>query len=262
MGKNPWEDADPDIQALATSMRPRRSFPWGRVFGGLAVVVVGTFVFGYYLPLVRAHEALTKNFVALGEKAHALDDSMQNLGSDIERVTKARDELLAERDDREEAEKSEQKAARELQSKMEAALGGYVDKGLAAVATEGEEVIVALSNRLVFVTGQTKLSRQGQGALCDAVKKDTQRPITVEGVWDDKQPIPALLARQYTDTWSMSAALAASAASELEDTCSVSAARLSARGLGDAKDRASVLHGVKPPGIALRFKPVQAKKPD
>lgn len=259
MGKNPWEDADPDIQALATSMRPRRSLPWGRVLGGLAVVLVGTFIFGYYLPLVRAHETLTKSFVALGQKAHALDDSVKNLSGEVERVTKARDELIAERENREHALKAKQDAARALESKVQGALGRYVDKKLAAVATEGDEVVVALSSRLVFVTGQTKLSRQGRRVLCDIAKQDTERPIVVESVWDDKQHVVALLARQYEDGWSMSGALATSALGALEERCSVAAARLSARALGGAGERASALHGIKPPGIAVRFAAVQSK---
>ena len=81
MGKNPWEDPDHEVAALAASMRGQGGTKrWVRLAVGLLVVALLTFVAGYYVPLLRAHDALREQFQQLSERRRALDVAIGGLG--------------------------------------------------------------------------------------------------------------------------------------------------------------------------------------
>ena len=68
-----WQD-DPDLAA----MRPRRgSTPWGRILVGILIVGCGTFGLAYYLPLNRAHHALTDDHARLRQKLEGIQQTLE-----------------------------------------------------------------------------------------------------------------------------------------------------------------------------------------
>jgi len=251
MGKNPWEQDDPDVQAFA-GMRPQRRFPWKRVLLGAGVVALVTFVLGFYVPLIRAHEDLVRKFVNLGEKAHALGESAQKLDTELKRVTENRDELLTEKQTDEAEVKKQAVAADALKDKLSASMTNYLKGDRGAVSTDGGEVLVAFADGTMFVTGQATVSRLGRGALCELAKQAEGVTFEVAGVWSKNERIPPLLARNYDDAWAVSAALSASAVQTLKKNCSVAESRLKAVGLGEAVDKSTML-GVPPPGLLIRL---------
>ena len=76
MGKDPFED--PEVEAMRASMRPPAGpMRWGRVLTGVLVVACATFALAYYLPLQRAHTALTTHFAELRSKVDSANRAVE-----------------------------------------------------------------------------------------------------------------------------------------------------------------------------------------
>jgi len=235
-------------------MRPRRgSTPWGRVLIGVMVVGCGTFGLAYYLPLYRAHHALSDDHAKLREKLESVEQSLKKSESDLKSVTAKRDELVASA---EEAEAKVAARASDLGSVKEA-LAAAVDKPLkkkaAAVGSDATGARVAVAASVLFTTGKTDVSASGASLLCAIAKAAGARALHVTAVATDAD-VPGLLKAKYASAWGYTSASVAEVAATLHEKCSVAGAKIYAEASDGSRPASPAFGGNAPtPRIEIRI---------
>ncbi|HEU5076703.1 MAG TPA: hypothetical protein VFU02_21080 [Polyangiaceae bacterium] len=251
MGKNPWEDPDPDVAALRASMRAKSPTRWGRLVIGLLIVAGVTFIAAYYIPLFRAHDKLRAEFQTLSERRRVLDENLASKERELKKLESDKTALQAQVDERAQADEAKQAELEKLRVAVSSKIRAFETKRLAASSIAGDRVRISLANRLVFTPNTVTITKQAGSVLCDiagAVDKGT--PLRVVSVTSaDEAASP--LAAKYASRRELSAARAAVVADRLEETCGVPSARVEPIGWlegGDAK-----AWGVGLPATAIEF---------
>jgi hypothetical protein len=118
-----WEDfADSDMGPYA---KPRGT-RWGRVFTGLLVLGFGTFVAAYYLPLYRAQQRLNDQYRELSQKSSSLESNASKAQADLKTVSTERDQLQAEHDQRDSAQKTDASQQQRVRDALSAKLDKWI----------------------------------------------------------------------------------------------------------------------------------------
>lgn len=247
MGKNPWEDLDPDMKALAS---PRGAIRWKPLLTALGGVVLFTILLGYYVPLYRAHGALLEDHEKLESKVQALEQAAQARDRELAAM-KARNAELA--DAQREHESKVQSAAQKL-DKLKASVRSKLSKlkqSEIALGATDRSVVVALSHKLVFSPRKLDVSRSGREALCGVAEAASGVSLRAGSVAGSKRGLPGAVTRQYKTSLSLSAARAASVSETLHKSCKVDDKRLSAVGLGE--QGTSAFKGGSPPSERIEI---------
>lgn len=230
MGKNPFEEMDPDLNAMGASMRPAAGpVSWGRVVTGILVVGCATFAFAYYLPLQRAHETLTRSFSQLQSQVDTANRGLKEAQAQAQEATEAKRTLEGQLSELKQVDKAHAETNRALTSALESKLQKPLAKNQAAVGTADAQAVAALSLAYVLSPGKLDVSPQGKDALCAVAGAASKKNIRVLAV-ADKKSIPAALAAKLKTPLDYGSAVAALVAQTLLDKCSVEPARLSATG--------------------------------
>jgi hypothetical protein len=252
MSKNPFE-GDPDVLAMRASMRPGTGpMRWGRVLTGVLVVACATFALAYYVPLERAHTALSQRFAELqaqlGSANHALDESRKQ--------AKALDEkqraLDSQANQTKQTEKTRIEASRALKSALESKLQKPLAKEQAAVGVAGTQAVVSLSLAHLLTPGKLEVSAPGKLTLCSLASASNDRQIRVVAI-ADKKSIPAALAAKLKTPFQYGVALAQLVTETLLDKCNVPATRLSATGVPAEPPAPPALDGKKLGGARVEL---------
>jgi chemotaxis protein MotB len=254
MARNPWAD-DPETKA----MRPERgSAPWAGLLVGVALVACGTFIFAYYVPLYRAHETLASSHGRIMQQIKSLEDTLTQAQATLKSEIAKRETLEAEKRQRDSAVKSSAGELEPLKATLGQKLEGPISKKQAAVALDGDRLVVVVGSNALFSTGKVEVSGSGKNALCEIGKAAGARPVRIEASTDDGG-VPALLKLKYTNEFALSAAAAASVANTLEDKCNLKAAQLSASGYANKPPRKG-LEGAKIGGLRVEIEIGGAEK--
>jgi hypothetical protein len=217
-----WQD-DPDLAAL----RPRRgSTPWGRILFGVLIVGCGTFGLAYYLPLYRAHHALTDDHARLREKLESVEQALQKSESELKSVSAKRDELQASADQEQAKLTSRTSDLSAVKDAMTAAADKAIKKKAAVVGSDGSGARLAIAPAQLFAPGKLDPSASGGALLCAVAKAaGSSRALHVTGVAADAD-VPAALKSKYENGWAYAAAASAAVAAALHDKCSVANPKL------------------------------------
>lgn len=229
---NPWETDSPNF-------RGGGSFPWARTLAGLMVVVTATFVLAYYLPLHRAHEALTERHREAAQKSKDAEAKVTQLSSELEAVKRKRDELEAAAARSEGQSKSASERVDSVKSALTDKLQKLVKKGDAAVGAEGTRVVAAIATKALLGGPKNDVTAGGKAILCDVAKAAGNYPLAVGAVGGATTP--------KTDPWTATATQAAKLAQALEEKCQVSAKRLTAQGHAGNAAHAKAIDGATLP---------------
>jgi chemotaxis protein MotB len=127
---------------------------------------------------------------------------------------------------------AQQKAVRDLKSKVSDALFGFENNGLTVTQRNGK-VYVSLDEKLLFKTGSYDIDAKGREALKKlstllAKNKDIQ--IMIEGHTDD---VPYISSGQLKDNWDLSVKRATTVVRVLLDGSGIDPRRLTAAGRGE-----------------------------
>ncbi|HEY6725065.1 MAG TPA: hypothetical protein VI197_13605 [Polyangiaceae bacterium] len=251
MGKNPWEDPDPEVAALRASMRAKSPTRWGRLVVGLLIVGGATFIAGFYIPLLRAHDKLRDEFQALSERRRVLDEGLANKERELKKLESEKADLQAKVDERAQADEAKQAELEKLRVAVSGKIRAFEGKRLAASSIAGERVRISLANRLVFSPNSVNLTKQAGSVLCDiagAVDKGAQlRVVSVTSA----EEASSVLAAKFGSRRELSAARAAVVADQLEQACGVAGARIEPIGWLEGGD--SKVWGVGLPATAIEF---------
>lgn len=248
MGRNPWDD-DPDLQML----RGRSSGPtrWGRVLGGILLVGVATFAGAYYLPLFRAHSTLTAEHRRTVDQVQSLAHSLSETKNELKTVTQRRDELEAEKKQRESSAADSSSQLEGLKSDLVTRLDRAAKKGLAQVAVADGAVVVALADAALFTPHKLELSAGGKQLLCEIGKSAEKRQLIVSAA-DADETADSALTDKYPNAWALRSARAAAAADGLQSKCGVTGP-LSVKTAGGSAPGNSAFQGSKVPHVHLEF---------
>ena len=231
MSKNPFEDMDPDVQAMRASMRASGGgVRWGRVLTGVLVVTCATFALAYHLPLQRAHAALTGRYAELQARVSTAQRALDESKSRAKELGEKQQALESQADQSKQTEKTRADASRALKTALEAKLDKAVAKDQAALGVAGSQAVAALSLGYVLSPGKLEVSAPGQAALCSVAGAAGERSIHVLAVADKKSIPPALAAKLKTPL-QYSLGVAQLVTETLLDKCKVPPARVSAGGV-------------------------------
>lgn len=248
MSKNPFDEADAEMQALRASMRPTAGpVRWGRVLTGMLVIGCVTFALAYYLPLARAHQELGKRFAELKARADAADRALEGERSkakELGETHRALENRMAEVTQR---DKQRADASQVIRSALQSKLEKPLAKNQATVAVAGDRVVAALSLDHLLTRGKVEIGAPGQSLLCSVAGAANKRSIRVVVVAEQKG-IPANLSKTLKTPLQYSVAVAQRVAETLLDKCGVDAAHLSAAGVPTEPASSMAPEGKKLPG--------------
>lgn len=127
--------------------------------------------------------------------------------NELEKELNAREEVLDEKEKRikelEDIIAAQQESTRLLKEKIAEALHGFKDKGLTVEERDGK-IYVSMEAKLLFASGKTDVSSEGEKALIDLAKvleAQDDIEILVEGHTDSD---PLKSANHPTDNWELS----------------------------------------------------------
>jgi hypothetical protein len=250
-----WQD-DPDLAAL----RPRRgSTPWARIFVGVLFVGCGTFALAYYLPLYRAHHALSDDHARLREKLESVEQALQKSETELKSVTAKRDELQANADQTQAKLTAGASDFGSVKDALATAADKAIKKKAAAVGTDGSGARLAVSPSQLFATGKLEVSGSGGALLCAVAKAAGSRALHVTGVAADAD-VPAPLKTKFENGWSYAAAASAAVVAALHDKCSVADTKLYAEA-SDGAHAAPVAFGGAAPSPRVEILIANEAKP-
>jgi hypothetical protein len=235
MTRQAWEStADAELGFRSSGGGFLSSLSWWL----LGLIVLGALTAGtaYYLPLHRAHRALSERYAALQKRTDVQDSELRRFKAALATVEadrqklRDRQSLLAARD---EAGKDRNAKLRELVSVK---LAGFARSRLSVVA-RGDGVAVTIPSRIVRMRG-AELSDAGRNTLCAIVKAiSSAGPLTYRvGAYVAHADASAAGPREQA------ASRATNAARALEENCAVPDTRIlsagfvqppSASGVGD-----------------------------
>jgi chemotaxis protein MotB len=248
MGKNTWEQLDPDIAAMG--LRAPRNINWGRIVLGLVIVSCGTFVAAYYLPLFRAHQALIDEFTDATTKIQSMQTSLGETQAKLEDAKGERDALKAADSARDARLKEQAARAEALKAKLEGELGADAQKDRALARVVEGHVEVALSARLLFPPHNLSVNAKAGSLLCRLAKAAPALSFVRAGGSSKERP-NFMLKAKYSDPWSLGAGRAAAVVGHLEDKCQ---AKLNKATLGVAIDSPNAGE-VSTPNVTLVVEP-------
>jgi hypothetical protein len=252
MGNNPLDEMDPDLKAMRGSMRPSAgSMRWGRILTALLVVACLTFAFAFYLPLLRAHEALTKHFSEVQTRVDAANKSATEARADAKELREKQQELEAKLKQAEEAKQPSASAGSPAKGALEAKLQKPLAKEQAALGSAEGHAVAGLSLGYTLAKGKLAVSPDGQAALCGVAGTSSKHPIRVLA-FADKKSIPPALAAKLKTPLDYSGAVAALVVETLRDKCKVDPTYLSATGF-PAEPAAPAVEGKRLSGARVEL---------
>ena len=225
MARQGWENALDDDMVLA---RSSSGGFWSGLFRWVvALFIVGTLTAGaaYYLPLHRAHKALTEQFGALSKRAETQESELKRLKADLASAQADREHLESEHGQQEARQNATRDRDTKLRDVLATKLAGYTGKGHLNVVTRSEGAAVLVPPTLIRMQG-AEVSESGKGTLCAIAK-------AMSAVGPLSYRVGAYVAR--TDAAGngpreQAATRAANAARALEEKCAVPATRILSAG--------------------------------
>ena len=206
MARHSWEtDAD---------VAPRRSGGnrVRRVFFGLLAIGVATFVAAYYVPLLRAHQALSRVSEESVAKADALEKKVQKLEKDLSAANSERDRLSQAEQTRTSSSRDSKDRLASISSDMTNALKKPSSKGLVTIGAGQDAVRIAIRPDVLFPNDKPELNPMGGGLLCEVSRAAGSRRVEVAMNTRSLTASPEL-------AWGSAAEAAGRVATHLEQKC-------------------------------------------
>ena len=168
MARQGWESAlDDDVLARSSG-----SGFWSGTFRWvLGFFMVGTLTAGaaYYLPLHRAHKALTEQYAALQKKADADDADLKRLKTDLASVEADREKLQAAQGQQEARQRADRERDGKLRELLTSKLAPYAKSHLTVAARPEGGTAVLIPAGLVRIQG-VEITDPGKNALCTIIR--------------------------------------------------------------------------------------------
>jgi chemotaxis protein MotB len=216
MGRNAWE-----AELEGASDKRSSTGRFGRYLFAVLVVGVATFVAAYYVPLLRAHRALTGLYGQAKERAKSSERKLTEFETDLKTVTGERDQLKEHESKRDGDAQSGRERMDALASALSLKLKKHFDKGRITLSTAGRRARLTVSRSTLIAPGKDDIGPSGALLLCDVAKATGSTPLRVGARIGGEAGAGA------ASPWESHAALTARVAQALADKCAVPRERLS-----------------------------------
>ena len=225
MARQGWENALDDEMAF---VRSGSSGFWPTAFRWLVgLFIVGTLTAGtaYYLPLHRAHKALTEQYGVLAKRVESQEAELKRLKTDLSSAQADKDRLETEHGQQEARQKADKERDSKLRDVLAGKLAAYMGKAHLNVLTRSEGAAVLVPPTLIRMQG-AEISESGKSTLCAIAKAmSSVGPLSYRvGAYVSRTDAAANGPREQA------ASRAASAARALEEKCAVPATRILSAG--------------------------------
>lgn len=226
MARQGWENALDDDMAFARS--GGSSGFWPTAFRWLVgLFIVGTLTVGtaYYLPLHRAHKALTEQYGILSKRVEAQEAELKRIKTDLGSAQADKDRLEAEHGQQEARQKADKDRDSKLREVLAGKLAAYMGKAHLNVVTKSDAAAVLVPPTLIRMQG-TEISETGKSTLCAIAKAmSAVGPLSYRvGAYVSRTDAAGNGPREQA------ASRGASAARALEEKCAVPATRILSAG--------------------------------
>jgi len=229
-----------DASADATAQPKNQGLPW--ILLVLGLVGASALYFVAYTPVAKERDGLRSELAAYKRAAASSSarfaESEEQLAIARAAVSELQKTLTAE----EEKRKAAQQALKRLQLDLGVALSSEVKSGEVLVQTRDGRVVVDVSDKLLFDTGQVEVSESGKKVLLHVAKTLKRLPklvFQVAGHTDSAKVRTPELRKKYPTNWELSTARATNVVRFLQERGGVPGKRLIAAGYAQYRPAAS-----------------------
>lgn len=176
---------------------------------------------------------LLANLIALQSDLQAKQEQLSAMEKELTTKSRSLEDREARVNELEEMLAQKDAAAEALRARVSNALLGFKDKGLTVEERDGR-VYVSLEAKLLFASGSTSVSAEGQRALIDlakAIEDERDLSVLVEGHTDTDKIMGN--SAPYKDNWDLSVMRATSVVRIMTANSSISPTILTAAGRGE-----------------------------
>lgn len=224
MGRNDWEDVDDDLAALAGRSRSKLSVKqiWPQLLGIAGV----TFATAYYLPMHRAHRALTNQHAVALQRSDELGHQLEQTQEKLRKSEQRAGELARKVDAADARAKRRAEELSALKERLSSALARPMRSGAVAIAEGDRGVVVSIAPGDVFLPNKLDVSPKGKDLICDVARAAGEQELNVSASAAARELAPPALRLALRNRWALGGAKAAAVVDTLEKGCRVPVARL------------------------------------
>lgn len=215
MGRNDWQQAV-EMDDVAAAMVPRKRGKVLRVLGFLLLLAMAALLLGYYVPLYRAHLALTTQYRNLATQSAEQRRQLTGSIETLKRISEERDALAVQARTHTKQEEGAALQADHLDRDIETGMKKFFGKGRIEKRREGAVMKLSLSAPVVLGIGTAALTDFGKKALCALAVplKTSSARVRITGFGVLAQP-------KGKFSFALGAARAANIATQLTETCTL-----------------------------------------
>lgn len=220
MGKNDWQRLESTDDLAAIGVSPHRGRGW-RIVCGILLVGAATFAVAYYLPLYRAHAALSREYLTLSTQSKTQHEQLTETLDTLKQVTTERDHLNETASKQQKAGDTLAPQAESLERSLQSSLKKYLNPSVARLTRQKEKLHLDLASPALVASAGADLTDAGKKTLClvgNAIKSADVHVI-VRGYGAKSLP-------KKVSAWQIAALRAGNAAQLLSESCGVEASRI------------------------------------
>jgi hypothetical protein len=213
MGRKDWAQMD-SMNEIAT-ISANRGRGW-RIFSGVLLVGAATFAAAYYLPLYRAHAALTGKYRTLSQEATTQHQQLTETIDTLKQVAGERDQLSALARKKQETASSQSNQLDSLERELQKQLKKYMGPGKLQLERNKDKIQFTLGSPALVANTGNNLTEAGKSVVCviGAAAKSANLGVRVHA--------PAVsAANKNTTDWLPAALRAGNTVQLLESKCGI-----------------------------------------
>lgn len=152
------------MDAASASGRAGVGF-WGWVWRLLAVAGL-TLAGAFYVPLYRAHKALTAEYASLNQRMAAVDQAVAGMRSELGAAKAKADELEARQGMNQTRERASRELLEQVKTDLTSKLSRFVEKGTLVIAARRSRLVVRLPQAVTAGAPRADMTVDSRIALC------------------------------------------------------------------------------------------------
>ncbi len=222
MARKDWQQMDSKDDLAALGISPHRGRGW-RILSGVLLVGTATFAAAYYLPLYRAHAALSREFRTLQNRANTQHRQLSDTLDTLKQVSSERDKLSEIAGKLQATRNALTPQAEGLERDLQGSLKKFIGTGKMQLKRQSEKLIIVLASPAFMPTAGAELTDAGKKAICliGGVIKSADVHVAVRGY-------AAVTQLKNGAAWPSALSRAGNVAQLLSESCGVDASRIEA----------------------------------
>jgi hypothetical protein len=209
------------MPAVNVPIQRGRGWQWASL---LLALITGAFAFAYYVPLVRAHSALTEQYKKLAAEAAVQRKQLTDVVVTLKSVSDERDKLVLQSQREHEVQRSKENGIEQLETSVRSTVKKFTGKGRVELLRQDSILKATLATPALIGHGTAEVTALGKQALCAfaGAFKTNGAQVVIDGFGVGA---PSKEAFSFT----LAAGRAAAVAKQLTEGCKLDAKQLEIR---------------------------------